>query len=156
MNEESEKLIKEYETTQEMIKHYEILTMRFAAISQTNVFILVGLAFTLLKENFGIFKLLFPFVLVMVVAMHGFFYWWFQRHRVVERVRINNILRIEAQLGWKQHGNIRDELDKIKKTKSWPIRYLIYSYLIGMPIVLLVIYIVFSCYYSSYTTYIGK
>jgi len=46
-----ELLIKEYEATQDMIKHYDDLIMRFWTMTQAGVLIFIGLAFGLLSKE---------------------------------------------------------------------------------------------------------
>ena len=113
----NESLIKEFETTQDMIKHYDSLNLHFGIITETSVFILIGLAFGLLGENSQRFNQLFPFVIILVVILHAWYFAWFMRHRRVTRVKLHRILEIEKQLGWQQFTMV-DELLKSKREKT--------------------------------------
>lgn len=57
-------LMKEYQATQDMIRHYDDLTMRFGAMTQGGVLIFIGLGFGLLGKERLTFLYLFPFVIV--------------------------------------------------------------------------------------------
>ena len=65
-----ESLIKEYERTQEMIRHYDDLTMRFGTMSQSGVLIFVALAFGLLSKDKMMFTYLFPIVILFVILFY--------------------------------------------------------------------------------------
>ena len=136
---DNESLIKEFETTQDMIKHYDSLNLHFGIITETSVFILIGLAFGLLGENSQRFNQLFPFVIILVVILHAWYFAWFMRHRRVTRVKLHRILEIEKQLGWQQFTMV-DELLKSKREKTIPNWIMLSVYLVSIPIVLVISY----------------
>lgn len=136
----TESLIKEFETTQDMIKHYDSLNLHFGIITQTSVFILVGLAFGLLGKSSQMFINLFPFVIVLVIILHVWYFSWFSRHRRLTRIKIMRILELEGQLGWQQFTLVNDAL-KSKKEKTIPNWIMLSIYLLSIPIVLIVAYL---------------
>ena len=139
-----EELVKEYEVTQDMIKHYDDLTMRFGAISQSAILIFVGLAFGLLSQEKNMFNYIFPFVILFVVISNTLVHLWFKRHRSISQIKLHRILEIEKQLGWKQFTLV-DEAIKLKKVQSTPVRRMIVFYHIGLPLILIIAYIVILC-----------
>jgi hypothetical protein len=59
INDQSRKsLIQEYKKTQDMIRHYDDMIIRFGSMTQTGVLIFIGLAFGLLSKERMMFFLL--------------------------------------------------------------------------------------------------
>jgi uncharacterized membrane protein len=136
-----DELIKEYEATQDMIKHYDDVTMRFGTMSQSAILIFIGLAFGFLSQQKNIFNHLFPFAIVFVVMSNILVQFWFKRHRSISQIKLRRILEIEKQLGWKQFTLV-DEAIKAHKIESTPVRRMILIYHIGLPIILIIAYFV--------------
>lgn len=136
-----ESLIKEYEAAQDMIKHYDDLTMRFGTMTHIGVLIFLGLVFGLLGKEKEMFVYLFPFVILFVILLSGLVYMWFQRHRSISQIKIQRILEIEKQLGWKQFSVV-DEALRSKKMKTTPIRKMLAVYHLGLPVILIVAYFI--------------
>ncbi len=146
MNEQSiESLEKEYQATQDMIKHYDDLTMRFGATTQSGVLIFIGLAFGLLSKEKEMFLYLFPFVILFVVSINLFVSSWFQRHRSISQYKIQRILEIEKQIGWKQFTLV-DEAFKANKITSTAVRNILKIYFWTMPITLMIAYSIVICF----------
>ena len=139
-----EELIKEYTVTQDMIKHYDDLTMRFGTMSQSAMLIFIALAFGLLSQEKNIFNYLFPFVIVFVIMSNILVYLWFKRHRSISQIKLHRILEIEKLLGWKQFTLV-DEAIKTKKVESTPVRRMIAIYYVGLPLILVIAYFVILC-----------
>ncbi len=139
-----ELLIKEYEATQDMIKHYDDLIMRFGTMTQAGVLIFIGLAFGLLSKEKVMFIYLFPFVILFVIACNILVHMWFKRHRSISQIKIHRILEIEKELGWKQFSMV-DEAIKSKKIESTPVRKMLIIYHLGLPITLVIAYLVILC-----------
>ena len=139
-----ELLIKEYEATQDMIKHYDDLIMRFGTMTQAGVLIFVGLAFGLLSKEKEMFMYLFPFVILFVIASNILVYMWFRRHRSISQIKIHRILEIEKELGFKQFSMV-DEAIKSKKIESAPVRKMLIIYYLGLPVTLIIAYFVILC-----------
>ena len=97
----TELLIKEYQATQDMIRHYDDLTMRFDAMTQGGVLILLGLGFGLLSKDRLTFLVLFPFVIVFTSMVSLVVHLWFKRHRSISQIKLKRIFEIEKELGWK-------------------------------------------------------
>ena len=140
----NDSLIKEYEATQSMIKHYDDLTMRFGTMTQAGVLIFIGLAFGLLSKEKVMFIYLFPFVILFVIASNILVHMWFKRHRSISQIKIHRILEIEKELGWKQFSMV-DEAIKSKKIGSAPVRKMLVIYHLGFPITLIIAYLVILC-----------
>ena len=138
-------LIKEYQATQDMIKHYDDLTMRFGTMTQAGVLIFIGLAFGLLTKEKVMFMFLFPFVILFVIASNILVHMWFKRHRSISQIKIHRILEIEKELGWKQFSMV-DEAIKLKKIESTPVRKMLIIYHLGLPVTLIIAYFVILCY----------
>jgi hypothetical protein len=136
--------IKEYEATQDMIKHYDELTMRFGTMTQAGVLIFIGLAFGLLSREKGMFIYLFPFVSLFVIACDILVHMWFKRHRSISQIKIHRILEIERELGWKQFSMV-DEAIKSKKIESTPVGKMLIIYHLGLLITLVIAYFVILC-----------
>lgn len=137
----SDSRMREYERTQDMIKHYDNLNLHFGIVVQTSVFILVGFAFGLLGKDNENFKSLFPFVVILVALLHVWYFTWFSRHRTIIRIKIQRILELERELGWKQFVLV-DESLKSKKGKTVENRTALAWYLGIMPVLLLVAYFI--------------
>ena len=101
-DENTELLVKEYQATQDMIRHYDDITMRFATMSQAGVLIFIGLAFGLLSKDRPTFLYLFPCVILFVIAANIVVYMVFKRHRAIAQIKIHRILEIEKKLGFQQ------------------------------------------------------
>jgi hypothetical protein len=136
-----DQLVKEYQFTQEMIRHYDDLIMRFAAITQTGVLIFIGLAFGLLSKDKDTFFYLFPVVIIFVTICNILVHLWFKRHRSVSQLKIHRILEIEKELGWRQFSVV-DEAIKTGKIESAPVRKMLFIYHLGLPTILVVAYLV--------------
>ncbi len=139
-----EELIREYNATQDMIKHYDDITMRFGTMSQSAILIFIGLAFGLLSQQKIMFNYLFPFVILFVVMLNTLVHLWFKRHRSISQIKLHRILEIEKQLGWKQYTLV-DEAIKLKKVESTPVRRMIIIYNIGLPTILIIAYFIILC-----------
>ncbi len=133
--------MKEYQATQEMIRHYDDLTMRFGAMTQAGVLIFVGLAFGLLTKDKVIFLYVFPVVILFVGMSSIVVHMWFKRHRSISQVKIRRILQIEKELGWKQFSMV-DEAIKAGQVESSPVRKVLKIYHLGLPVVLAVAYLI--------------
>ncbi len=136
---DNEILIKEFETTQDMIKHYDNLNLHFGIITETSVFILIGLVFGFVGKDIHRFNQLFPFVIILIVILHAWYFAWFMRHRRVTKIKLHRILEIEKQIGWKQF-TIVDEKLKSNKEKTVPNCIMLIVYLASIPIVLTICY----------------
>ena len=136
-----DELVKEYEATQDMIKHYDDLNMRFYAMTQSATLIFIGLAFGFLSQQKNMFNYLFPFVIVFVIMSNILGHLWFKRHRSISQIKLRRILELEEQLGWKQFTRV-DEAIKLKKVKSMPGRRMLFIYHIGLPLILIIAYFV--------------
>ena len=139
-----ESLIKEYEQTQDMLKHYDDITMRFATMSQSGVLIFVGLAFGLLSQHKLMFTYLFPFVILFVIMVNIMIHMWFKRHRSISQIKIRRILEIEQEIGWKQFSLV-DEAIKSKIIESQPVSRMVFVYHVVLPLTLIIAYFVFLC-----------
>ncbi|MDD5051019.1 MAG: hypothetical protein PHU49_00335 [Syntrophorhabdaceae bacterium] len=138
-------LIKEYQATQEMIRHYDDLTMRFGTMTQTGVLIFIGLAFGLLSRDRRIFLYLFPFVILFVIMCSILVHMWFKRHRSISQTKLHRILEIEKELGWKQFSMVDDAI-KSGKIESKPVRTMLLIYHISLPAILLIAYFIIIFY----------
>jgi hypothetical protein len=69
---------------------------------------------------------------------------WFKRHRSISQIKIHRILEIEKELGWKQFQMVNEAI-KSKKIGSVPIRKMLVVYHMGLPITLVVAYLVILC-----------
>ena len=134
-------LIKEYENTQEMIKHYDDIAIRFGSITQSGVLIFIGLSFSLLSNQNEMFVYLFPFVILFVIMNNVLVHMWFQRHRSISQIKIRRILEIEREIGWKQFSQVNEAI-KSKKVEYFPVRYMILIYHVGLPAILIIAYFV--------------
>ena len=134
-------LTKEYEATQDMIRHYDDITMRFSSMTQSGVLIFIGLSFGLLSGNRTMFIYLFPFVILFVIMAQLLIHFWFKRHRSISQIKIKRILEIEKQLGWQQFTLV-DEGFKSKKVASYPARKMVSFYHVGLPVILIISYFV--------------
>jgi hypothetical protein len=140
-----ESLMKEYQATQDMIRHYDDISMRFGAASRVGVFIFIGLAFGLLSKDKLTFLYLFPFVILFVAMSNFVTHMMFKRHRNISQVKIRRILAIEKELNWKQFTLV-DEAIRAGQIESWPIRKMLIVYQWGLPLVLMIAYFVlFFC-----------
>ena len=138
-------LIKEYDKTQEMIRHYDDITIRFGALTQSGVLIFIGLSFGLLSKQREMFLYLFPFVIIFVTMINIMVHMWFKRHRSISQIKIHRILELEKELGWKQFSLV-DEAIKSNKVESHPVRKMIVIYHIALPLILIIAYVVIiSC-----------
>jgi len=133
--------MREYENTQDMIKHYDNLNLHFGIAVQTSVFILVGFAFGLLGKNNQNFTSLFPFVVILVALLHGWYFTWFSRHRAIARIKIQRIIKLEMELGWRQFTMVDNAL-KSTQEKTVANRNALTFYLSIMPVLLLVAYFI--------------
>jgi UDP-N-acetylmuramyl pentapeptide phosphotransferase/UDP-N-acetylglucosamine-1-phosphate transferase len=133
--------MKEYQATQDMIRHYDDLTMRFGTMTQGGVLIFIGLAFGLLTKDRPTFIYLFPFVILFVSICNALVHMWFKRHRSISQEKIHRILEIEKELGWKQFLMV-DEAIKSGKIESAPIRKVLVIYHLGLPAILVAAYFV--------------
>ena len=136
-----ESMIKEYEKTQDMIKHYDDITMRFGTMTQSGVLIFIGLAFGLLSQERVMFIYLFPFVILFITMINIMVHMWFKRHRSISQIKIHRILEIERQLGWKQFSLV-DEAIKSNRVESQPVRRMILIYHVSLPLILVIAYFV--------------
>jgi len=134
-------LTKEYDKTQEMIRHYDDLTMRFGTMTQSGVLIFIGLAFGLLSKDKTMFTYLFPFVILFVSMASVLVHMWFKRHRSISQIKISRILEIEKELGWKQFSMV-DQAIKAKRIESAPVRKMLIAYHMGLPITLILAYFI--------------
>jgi len=137
-------MIKEHQAAQEMIRHYENLTMRFGTLTQTGILIFIGLAFGFLSRDKETFLYLFPFVIIFVALLSALVHMWFKRHRSIAQIKLHRILQIEKELGWKQ-STLVDEAIKAGKFESKPIRKMLVAYHIALPGILLVAYVIILC-----------
>jgi hypothetical protein len=145
INDQSRKsLIQEYKKTQDMIRHYDDMIIRFGSMTQTGVLIFIGLAFGLLSKERMMFLYLFPFVILFVSISNLLVHMWFKRHRSISQIKIHRILEIEKELGWKQFQMVNEAI-KSKKIGSVPIRKMLVVYHMGLPITLVVAYLVILC-----------
>jgi len=134
----------EYRATQDMIKHYDDLTMRFGTMTQAGVLIFIGLAFGLLSKDSTMFVFLFPFVIVFVIISSLLLHMWFKRHRSISQIKVHRMLEIERQLGWKQFSLV-DHAIKSGKLESAPIRKMLIAYHLGLPVTLILAYVIILC-----------
>jgi hypothetical protein len=134
-------MIKEYEKTQEMVRHYDDLTMRFGTMTQSGVLIFIGLAFGLLSKDKIMFVYLFPFVILFVSMASLLVHMWFKRHRSISQIKIRRILEMEKELGWKQFSMV-DQAIKAKKIESAPVRKMLVIYHLGLPVTLILAYFI--------------
>ncbi len=134
-------LIKEYEKTQEMVRHYDDLNMRFGTMTQSGVLIFIGLAFGLLSKDKMMFAYLFPCVILFVSMASILVHLWFKRHRSISQIKIGRILEIEKELEWKQFSMV-DQAIKAKKIESFPVRKMLLIYHIGLPVTLVLVYFI--------------
>jgi hypothetical protein len=141
ITEEQELLIKEYQATQDMVRHYDDITIRFATASQAGVLIFIGLAFNLLNKDSMTFDYLFPFVIVFVSMTNLIVHMWFMRHRAIAQIKIQRILEIEKILGWRQFSLV-DTAIKENKVGSKPARNMLLIYHVILPVLLTVAYFV--------------
>jgi len=139
-----ESLIKEYDNTQDMIRHYDDITIRFGGLTQSGVLIFIGLSFGLLSKQQDMFLYLFPFVILFVIMINILVHMWFKRHRSISQIKIRRILELEKELGWKQFTLV-DEGIKSKKVESQPVRRMIIIYHIGLPVTLIIVYFIIIC-----------
>ncbi len=137
-------LIKEYEATQDMIKHYDDLIMRFGTMTQAGVLIFIGLAFGLLSKEKIMFLYLFPLVILFVIASNILVHLWFKRHRSISQIKIHRILEIERELGWRQFSMVNEAI-KAKRIESTPVREMLIIYHLGLPVTLIIAYFVILC-----------
>ena len=93
--------MKEYQATQDMVRRYDDIMIRFALMSQAGVLILIGLAFGFLTKDQTTFFYLFPFVIVFVGMANLVVHMWFRRHRAIAQTKIRRLLDIERELGWR-------------------------------------------------------
>ncbi len=136
-----ELLIKEYLATQEMIKHYDDLIMRFGTMTQAGLLIFIGLAFGLLSRNKETFLYVFPFVILFVSISSILVHMWFRRHRSISQIKIHRILEIERELGWKQFSMV-DEAIKAGQIEARPVRQMLVVYHLGLPVILVIVYFI--------------
>ena len=136
-----EELFKEYQATQDMVKHYEDLNMRFGSMTQSGILIFIGLAFGLLSRESKMFTYLFPFVILFVVLSNYIAHLWFKRHRSIAQIKYKRILEIERQLGWKQFTLV-DEAIKSKSIESTPVRKMIIGHYVALPLLLVIAYFI--------------
>ena len=137
-------LIKEYEYTQDMIRHFDDIMIRFGTMSQTGVLIFIGLAFSILSKDRTTFLYMFPFVIVFVAITSLVSHMWFRRYRAIAQIKILRILAIEKMLGWQQFSLVDNAIKK-KKIESKPARNMIVIYLLSLPVLLVAAYIVILC-----------
>ncbi len=137
----NDSLIKEYELTQDMIKHYDDISIRFGGVLQSGVLLFLGLSFGLLSRQHEMFIYLFPFVILFVILANLVISFFFERHRSISQIKIHRILEIEKQLGWKQFSLVNDKI-KSNAIKSYPSRIMIIIYQIGLPVLLVISYLV--------------
>jgi hypothetical protein len=140
-DENIELLVKEYQATQEMIRHYDDITMRFATMSQTGMLIFIGLAFGLLSRHRTTFLYLFPFVILFVAMTSLIMHMWFRRHRGISQIKIHRILEIESKLGWQQFSLV-DEAIRSRKIESKPVRIMLVFYHLSLPVILIAAYLI--------------
>lgn len=140
-NKNHESLMNEYGKTQEMIKHYDDIMLRFGSIIQSGVLILIGLSFGILSKERNMFLHLFPFVIIFVSLTNYLVFLWFKRHRDISQIKIHRILEIEKQIGWRQFSLVDEALSK-KMIGTAPARIMIIIYLIVEPLILAVAYMV--------------
>ena len=133
-------VIKEYEATQDMIKHYDDIIMRFATMSQGGVLIFVGLAFSLLSKDRTIFLCFFPIVILFVATTNAFIHLWFRRHRAIARIKIRRVLELERNLGSQQFSMV-DEAIRSKEVGSKPVHTMLIFYHLSLPILLTIAYV---------------
>jgi len=139
--ENQESLMEEYQATQEMVRHYDDIMIRFASMSQAGVLIFIGLAFGFLSKDQTIFFYLFPFVIVFVAMTNLVVHMWFKRHRAIAQIKIRRLLELENKLGWQQFSLVNDAI-KSKKVESKPVRNMLVLYHLSLPILLVVAYVV--------------
>ncbi len=137
----TESLMKEYQATQDMIKHYDDISMRFGTASRVGLFIFIGLAFGLLSKDKLTFQYLFPFVILFVAMSNFITHMMFKRHRSISQIKIRRILEIEKELNWKQFTLV-DEAIKAGQIESRPVRKMLSVYQWSLPLVLVIAYVV--------------
>ncbi len=141
----TESLMKEYQATQDMIRHYDDISMRFGAASRVGLFIFIGLAFGLLTKDKLTFIYLFPFVILFVALSNFITHMMFKRHRSISQVKIHRILEIEKELNWKQFTLV-DKAIKAGKIESQPVRKMLIVSQWALPLVLVIAYfVIFYC-----------
>jgi hypothetical protein len=140
-DQKTESLMKEYQATQDMIKHYDDISMRFGAASSVGLFIFIGLAFGLLSKDKLTFIYLFPFVILFVAMSHFITHMMFKRHRSISQIKIRRILEIEKELQWKQFTLV-DEAIKAGQIESRPVGKMLSVYQWVLPFVLTIAYFV--------------
>jgi len=143
-NQQTELLVKEYQATQEMIRHYDDLTMRFGSTTQAGVLIFIGLSFGLLTKDKSVFLYVFPVVILFVAMSNLLIHMWFKRHRSITQIKIRRILQIEKELGLRQFTMV-DEAFKSGKVESRPIRKMLKIYYCVLPVVLAIVYLIVLC-----------
>jgi hypothetical protein len=124
-----------------MHRHYDDISLRFATMSQAGVLIFIGLAFGLLSKDRTTFLFLFPFVIVFVTAANIVTHAMFRRHVDITKIKINRLLELEKQLGWRQFSLV-DEAIKARKVGWWPVRKVLRFYHLTLPIVLVIAYLI--------------
>ncbi len=144
-------LFKEFEMTQDIIKHYDLMNMRFGVLTQASTYILIYFGFNLLSANRQVFLYFFPFIIVLVILLEIIVAKWFRRHRSFAQIKIKRLLEIEKELGWRQFSMI-DEAIKSGKEKTTAIRKLLLVYFFIFPFALAITYfIILICPSKSVT-----
>lgn len=136
-----ESLIREFETTQDIIKHYDIINMRFGVLVQASTYILIYFGFSTLTSNRQVFLYFFPFIIALVILLEIIVAKWFRRHRSFAQIKIRRLLEIEKELGWRQFSMV-DEAIKSGKEKTTAIRKLLFVYFCIFPFALAVAYFI--------------
>jgi len=143
-NQQTELLVKEYQATQDMIRHYDDLTMRFSSMTHAGVLIFIGLSFGLLTKDKSVFLYVFPVVILFVAISNLLIHMWFKRHRSIAQIKIRRILQIEKELGLRQFTMV-DEAFKSGEVESRPVRKMLKIYYFGLPVVLSIVYLIVLC-----------
>lgn len=140
-NDNKDSLIKEFETTQDIIKHYDLINMRFGVLIQASTYILIYFGFSTLSTAKQVFLYFFPFIIVLVILLEIIVAKWFRRHRNFAQIKIKRLLEIEKELGWRQFTMV-DEAIKSGKEKTTAIRKLLLIYFCIFPFALAVAYFI--------------
>ena len=134
-------LFKEFETTQDILKHYDLMNIRFGVLVQASTYILIYFGFSLLSANRQVFLYFFPFIIALVILLEIIVAKWFNRHRSFAQIKIKRLLEIEKELGWRQFSMV-DEAIKSGKEKTTAIRKLLLVYFFIFPFALAVAYFI--------------
>jgi len=139
-------MIHEYDRTQDMIRHYDDIAIRFSGIIHSGVLIFVGLSFGILTNTNVMFIYLFPVVILFVILANTLTYYSFVRHRSISQLKIKRILELEKQIGHRQFS-IVDEAFQTNSIEAFPIKLLVKIYVFGLPLTLSLTYLLILVLY---------